>query len=346
MIAPFDSQRYAPFRSMQAIKTPRLLRHFAWLLVGAMVVSVIFLFVTPWVQTARGVGKVTALNPAERMQHVNAMVSGRIKQWYVNDGNVVREGDPIVELIDNDSQIIERLDAERAALAESVDVATIAAETALKNYERQKDLYAQGISSEREVEEAKITYKTHRAEQAKAEARLTQAEIQLARQQTQRVVAPRDGTIVSIVAGDVATTIKAGERLATLAPTDVPPAVELFVDGLDISLMYPGRKVRLQFEGWPAVQFSGWPSVAIGTFGGMIHAVDPAVSPNGKFRVLVVPDPDDAAWPERRFLPYGAKVKGWVLLDTVSAGYEIWRHLNNFPPRFDQNFAPRLQEPL
>jgi len=28
----------------------------------------------------------------------------------------------------------------------------------------------------------------------------------------------------------------------------------------------------------------------------------------------------------------GANARGWILLDTVSLGFELWRLLNNFPP--------------
>ena len=96
--------------------------------------------------------------------------------------------------------------------------------------------------------------------------------------------------------------------------------------------MTPGREVRLQFEGWPAVQFVGWPSAARGTFGGIVTVVDSHDNGKGKFRVLVEPDPNDVSWPSRRYLRQGVQVKGWVLLDEVSLGFEIWRQLNGFPP--------------
>ncbi len=30
----------------------------------------------------------------------------------------------------------------------------------------------------------------------------------------------------------------------------------------------------------------------------------------------------------------GAKVRGWVMMDTVSSGYELWRLLNDFPLQY------------
>jgi hypothetical protein len=176
-------------------------------------------------------------------------------------------------------------------------------------------------------------------EESKAIASFNKAKVALARQEVQILRAPRDGMIVEIMAGDNATTVKSGEKVAMFVPTNFIPAVELYVDGFDVPLIEPGRKVRLQFEGWPVVQFSGWPSKAIGTFGGVVNRIDPSISPNGRFRIIVVEDPADQPWPDQRFLRLGAKVKGWVLLETVKLGFELWRNLNNFPPEF-----PRLKE--
>ncbi|HAC92426.1 MAG TPA: hemolysin D, partial [Planctomycetaceae bacterium] len=92
---------------------------------------------------------------------------------------------------------------------------------------------------------------------------------------------------------------------------------------------------RLQFEGWPAVQFVGWPSVAIGTFGGTVNRLFPTDDGNGNFRVLVIPDnhlSHDQGWPESKFLRQGVRVNGWILLNEVPLGYEIWRRINGFPP--------------
>jgi hypothetical protein len=90
-----------------------------------------------------------------------------------------------------------------------------------------------------------------------------------------------------------------------------------------------------QFEGWPAIQFSGWPEIAVGTFGAIVSSVDSAVSENGKFRIIATKDPDEN-WPNSRFLNHGAKVYGWILLDNVKLGYELWRKINGFPPDFNE----------
>ena len=125
--------------------------------------------------------------------------------------------------------------------------------------------------------------------------------------------------------------VKAGDALAVLVPDTESRAVELWIDGNDIPLIAEGGKVRLQFEGWPAVQFTGWPSVAVGTFGGRVALVDATDDGTGKFRVLVVPEAGEP-WPSGRFLRQGTQANGWVLLQRVSLGYELWRRFNGFPP--------------
>jgi len=94
-------------------------------------------------------------------------------------------------------------------------------------------------------------------------------------------------------------------------------------------------KVRLQFEGWPAIQWVGWPSVAVGTFAGIIAFVDPHDDGKGSFRILVRPDPDEEKtnpWPSGYSLRQGLRAQGWVQLNQVSLGWELWRRLNGFPP--------------
>jgi hypothetical protein len=108
--------------------------------------------------------------------------------------------------------------------------------------------------------------------------------------------------------------------------------VELQIDGNDLPLVQKGDRARLQFEGWPAAQFVGWPSVAVGTFGGRVYLVDPTANDRGQFRILVAPDLDEPAWPDEQYLRQGVRAQGWVLLNQVSIGWELWRQLNGFPP--------------
>jgi biotin carboxyl carrier protein len=323
------SHRY--FTALTHIQIPRPMRVLMQLVIGGLILGAFVLAVVPWVQTAKGVGRVTTLKPESQLQAINAPVQGRIERWYVRDGAEVRTGDPIVDIVDNDPSIIERLEAERNAASQSVSASELAAETAKRNLDRQKALYGKGLSSRREYEQAVIEYKTWLTKAADAASMLASTETRLSRQLSQRVTAPGNGRIVRTYAGASATLVKEGQALADFLPEGSQPAVELYLQGIDMPLVQPGQLVRLQFEGWPIVQFSGWPSRAVGTFGGVVAVVDPAASPDGRLRILVTAA-DGEEWPEARYLPFGTRAKGWVLLSTVTLGYELWRQLNSFPP--------------
>lgn len=333
MNQPFPEKYTRRFRTIIELTPPDPLRILAKIISGFIVLTAIFLVLTPWVQTAPGKGTMTALYPEDRLQTINVLTSGRIKHWYVREGSRVRAGDPIVEILDNDPLFIDRLTAERDAVQRKLNAARIGRETSKLDYNRKDALYKKGLVSRKEYEESKIAFNAHLSKEAEVTSEFQRVKTKLSRQHTQLVRAPKDGVIVNIGAGHVATFVKEGTPIATFVPDHVARAVELFVNGNDVPLIHPGRQVRMQFEGWPVIQFSGWPEMAIGTFPGIVTNVDPSISPNGRFRIMVTEDPKHP-WPDNTFLRFGAQVRGWVLLNTVSLGYELWRQLNNFPPEY------------
>lgn len=198
------------------------------------------------------------------------------------------------------------------------------------------DLDEARAQAEAKIDKARSELAKAESSLAAGQAKLNKLDTKLARQETQMVLAPRSGTVLRLLAVQGTEQVKAGDPLAVLVPDMKQRAVEMWVDGNDAALIAPGRHVRLQFEGWPAVQFSGWPSVATGTFGGEVVLVDAASNKKGNFRVLVKPDLADAAWPSEKYLRQGVRANGWVMLDTVSIGFEWWRQLNGFPPTVNQ----------
>ena len=342
---PFREKHIRHFHTLAEIRTPRLIRVVGWMLFATAAISISFLLFVPWVQTTAGSGVVTALNPNDRLQEINALVPGRIQEWYVRDGSRVKTGDPIVKIVDNDPLLLDRLEAERQQVIAKLEAAETAEKTARLDLTRMKDLYDQGLAARREFEQAQIRVEDQKARVAEAAAELNRVDVNISRQSVQIVRAPRDGVILRVNAGDTATFVNAGEVIATFVPDNVERAVEIFIDGRDVALVQPGAKVRLLFEGWPAVQFSGWPSVAIGLFGGEVVAIDPSADQQGRFRVLVVEDMSDPhPWPDQNFIRFGAAARGWILLQRVSVGFELWRQLNNFPPEFPNGGRPPTVE--
>ncbi len=154
--------------------------------------------------------------------------------------------------------------------------------------------------------------------------------------------APQDGYITKTVARGIGEIIKEGEEILTLMPRDYQLAVEMYVEPIDLPLVKRGEKVRIQFDGWPAIVFSGWPNASQGTYGGVIYAIDQYISANGKYRVLIAPNPNDEPWPEA--LRFGSGTSTMILLGDVPIWYELWRKINGFPPDFyqkNEQLAPK-----
>lgn len=146
------------------------------------------------------------------------------------------------------------------------------------------------------------------------------------------ITAPQDGYITKAIQTGVGENIKEGTEIVSIMPYTYQLAVEMYVDPMNLPLARLGERVRFIFDGWPAFVFSGWPGASFGTFGGRIVAIDNFISENGKYRLLVSPDPEDEPWPEG--LRVGTGAQGFALLADVAIGYELWRQFNGFPPDF------------
>ena len=145
------------------------------------------------------------------------------------------------------------------------------------------------------------------------------------------VTAPQDGYVVQTRVSGVGENIGEGDAICTIMPIGSTLAVQLYVRPMDIPLLSKGRRVRLQFDGWPALVFSGWPNYTFGTFGGLVAVID-NIDTKGHYRILVIPDPKDDPWPTQ--LRVGSGVYGWVMLQDVPIWYELWRQFNGFPPDY------------
>lgn len=148
------------------------------------------------------------------------------------------------------------------------------------------------------------------------------------------VKAPYDGYINKAIRGGVGQTFKEGESLVGIMPAQVDLAVETFVAPIDLPLIHIGEKVRVQFDGWPAIVFSGWPNVSYGTYGAKVVAIENFISDNGRFRVLLAPDEEDHKWPKD--IRAGSGAFTMALLEDVPIWFELWRQLNGFPPNYYQ----------
>ena len=295
---------------------------------GVGVLCFLLLLLCPWDQFSSGSGRVIGLDPNDRFQEIHAPVSGFVRRWHVNEGTWVKKGDPLVSLSDTDVDLVDRLDLEKRAAAESLRAAELALQTGRVNQERQWKLYQEGLSARKDWEKERINVSKLEMEVAKAQATLAKAQREVSRQSTQTVIAPRDAWVVRVKSGEGAQIVKQGDALLILAPKTDKIAAEIWIDANEATLVKVGDKARLEFAGWPAVQIPGWPSLAVGTFGAKVALVDAIASQKGKIRVLLVPTD---SWPSELFVRQGARASGFVRMATVLLGWELWRQFNGMP---------------
>lgn len=387
----------------------------------------------PWTQNIQSNGQVSTLNPQQRPQQVNSIIAGRIAQWNVKDGDLVKKGDTLLritevkeEYLDPSqlSRVDEQIKAKDASidfyqnkatatnsqasaldnakklklsqliiklkqynlLVQSDSMSYLASENQLKiafqQLQRQKQMYDAGLKSLTDFEQRQQAYQDALSKKISAENKFynsknellnmkierssieqeysekilkatgdrfstlseiatTQSEVsklknQLANYKIRRgfyvICAPQNGQVIKTSKAGIGETVKEGDLLLEIVPQSFDFAVEIFVDAVDLPLLNKNQKVRLQFDGFPAIVFSGWPNSSYGTFGGKIAAIDPSISLNGKFRTWVVPDESEKSWPKN--LGYGSGAKGIALLKDVPVIYELWRKLNGFPPEY------------
>ncbi len=169
--------------AMSLVQSSRASRIVARLLVAAVVLVAVVLYVTPWQQSAAGTGRVVAFAPDERRQNLGAPIEGRVLRWFVREGSVVKKGDPIVDLTDNDPDILMRLRTERDAIASRLDAAMARARSLESRIDSLQESRKSGIAAS----ESRIRMATQRVvavEQSVtlANATLTAAKLNIERQ--------------------------------------------------------------------------------------------------------------------------------------------------------------------
>ncbi len=218
------------------------------------------------------------------------------------------------------SQENKLLAAKNEILNASMEINRVQAEYTEKISKAESDMFT--AQSNQFDSEAQVT---------KLENEYTNYEI---RSQMYYIRAPQRGFINKALQAGIGETFKEGDKLVGIMPSEYQLAVETFVAPIDLPLIHIGEKVRIQFDGWPAIVFSGWPNVSYGTYGGTVVAIETFISSNGKYRVLLAPDPEDQAWPKD--IRVGSGANAIALLEDVPIWYELWRQLNGFPPNYYQ----------
>jgi multidrug resistance efflux pump len=93
----FESQKNINLQSplhIYRISKFTSLPRWIWAFLGFMFLSGFL----PWTQNIRSKGYVTTMNMQDRPQEINAIVPGKVEEWYVKEGDFVKKGDVILKM--------------------------------------------------------------------------------------------------------------------------------------------------------------------------------------------------------------------------------------------------------
>jgi multidrug resistance efflux pump len=239
--------RYYSYQLLHKLGSARVL---TWTILAIIGVILVILFL-PWQQNIQANGFVTALHPGERPQSVTNAVPGMIAEWYVDEGQYVRKGDPILRLTEIEDKFFDTLTLarmgqqvnakrgavmniaqkilaqkaqlkattearelafqkatnklEQARLKVAVDSADYAAarldyQIAQVRFQQFKNLFEQGLVSQRELESRQLKLQESQAKESQALNKLdvTRNELANARVELNAVLADYDAKIAKI----------------------------------------------------------------------------------------------------------------------------------------------------
>jgi len=219
---------------------------------------------------------------SRKQYQVFSSVNGLIKEVYVNEGDLVKKGDPLFRL----SDLTATLNVENARIAAAygsvaanadklneVKIEIENAKAKMENdaslVERQRNLWSQGIGTKNELDQRELAYKNSTNSYTAAKLRYKQVEKQLNLQakQTSKAVeiyssTMGDFTVRSEFNGRVYSVIKKQGEMATpqvaLALIGEANAftLELQVDEYDIARVKPGQKVLLSMDSYKDKNFT------------------------------------------------------------------------------------------
>ena len=201
---------------------------------------------------------------------VAALVPGRIARVLVIEGTPVKAGQVLAEL---DTTLLREQERQAAA---TVAQAKASVENAKLNEQREESLLGKGVSSRKEVEDARTQVAVNTATLNQAEAGLTTARVQAERAS---VRAPFAGTVVKRFAG-------VGEQVDGTA---AQPVVEVAqIDSLELMGTVPAARLP-EIKTGQAFSFQVT-SMPDATFTAKVISILPAVDPatnNGMIRIHV-----------------------------------------------------------
>ena len=209
------------------------------------------------------VGATGALEAVTTVQ-VGSQVSGIIQELYVDFNSIVREGDVIMRL---DPSLFEtQLEQARANLLRSeaeVERLSVAVDDAATQLRRSRELAADDLISETELEAAEVTLRSAEAQRKSAQAQVRQSQASLSMNEVNLehtvIRAPIDGIVTSRLV-DVGQTVAASfqaPELFVIAADLTKMRVIANIDESDVGRIRPNQRVTFTVDAFPAEEFEG-----------------------------------------------------------------------------------------
>jgi membrane fusion protein, multidrug efflux system len=188
---------------------------------------------------------------ANRSASIYARVDGYLKQWYVDIGDHVHEGQVLADIE------APQIDANLREAQAQLELAKANLKLAQTNSERSQQLFANKVNSQQELDTVLATESVQQANQDNATASLENAQQMRAYEQ---VKAPFDGVITAryIDVGSLVTSgsVKTVQKLFDLAQSD-PVRVFVNVPQSDVSRVQPGTNATVKVDEYPNETFTG-----------------------------------------------------------------------------------------
>ena len=203
------------------------------------------------------------LNPIETVD-IGAQVSGKIVELYADFNSQVTKGQIVAELDQEPLKLkIQQNEASYKSRVAALERSNVTLDTAAKNLERAKSLFAKDLISIEEMDSAEANYLNAKSDLVSSEASLAQAKstLDLSNVDLRYAVirAPVNGVVITRKV-NIGQTLQSSYQAPVLfqVATDLTKMkVECSVDESDIGKVKEGQKVRFTVEAYPNENFNG-----------------------------------------------------------------------------------------
>jgi len=178
-----QTENYKTFQNVRSLRTYTSVTR----VILIILIIIVLILLLPWTQNVQGSGLVTTLQPEHRPQTIQSVISGRVNQWYVREGDFVAKGDTILQIVEIqdaffDPDLIGRM-GEQIKSREGGFDANVSRITALEQQvsamQRTRDIRTEQIKNNIEQAKLKIASDSIRVKAALTE--LEVAKLQLTR---------------------------------------------------------------------------------------------------------------------------------------------------------------------